>query len=76
MIDHEGLRRLRKKKFKTLGLAAAACDMNAAHLGEIERGERVPKLDTLLGMLVAYGYNLELYAVKEQGKDRLSHRLL
>jgi len=75
MFDHEQFRKLRKAKFKSLGEAGEASGMNGSHLGEIELGKKVPKLDTLWVLLRSYGYELEIYAVKAQGESRLSHRL-
>ena len=76
MIDHDRLRKLRKEKGWTLSQVAAYAGMDRSHLGEIELGKRLPKLDTLSSLLVAYGYELVLTAVRESGESTLTHRLI
>ena len=66
------LRRLRKARKLTLEGAAERADLSGNYWGDVERGKKVPSLDTIIAMAKALGISAPvLLALEraEEGKD-------
>ncbi len=77
-IDYNALgmriRASREKKFLTQEQLGEMCSLSTAHIGHIERGTRIPSVDTLCVISQALDVSLDNLLIDNfDGADKLSH---
>lgn len=72
-IDYHSLgqriRKARKDKNVTQEELAEICALSSAHIGHIERGTRIPSLDTLFRISQALGVSMDYLIFDSLGND-------
>ncbi len=65
----ERIRKARKSKHMTQETLAEICSLSCAHIGHIERGTRIPSLDTIFRISQALGVSLDYLIFDSLGDD-------
>lgn len=69
------VRRLRKDRKVTIETLAFAAEMHPTYLSSIERGERNPTFDKLLGLVDALGISMSSLFAEIETEAQLSERM-
>lgn len=72
-IDYEALgmriRNIRKERNVTQEKLGEICELSTAHIGHIERGTRIPSLDTLFRISQALGVSIDYMVFDSVASD-------
>ena len=66
------IRESREKSNLTQEKLAEVCALSAAHIGHIERGTRIPSLDTMFKIAITLRVSIDVLLMDSYGEDNMS----